>query len=118
MVGTSRSSAAGELIVAGTFCALVRAVTLPIHHGARAPRTGRARHNGLVPARRRPNRPLSIASSHWRSDGRAKTRFPDAARAWAAATERSAESGVELTVYACEVCSGWHMGRPHGRDET
>ncbi len=33
------------------------------------------------------------------------------------AEERSRETGLELDVYRCAVCSAWHMGNPLGRDE-
>jgi hypothetical protein len=33
------------------------------------------------------------------------------------AEERSRETGLELDVYRCPVCSAWHMGNPMGRDD-
>ncbi|HUZ10570.1 MAG TPA: hypothetical protein VMU76_10440 [Acidimicrobiales bacterium] len=62
-------------------------------------------------SRQRRHRPLSIASSHWRADGGPKTRFPTEGDAAAAASDQSREAGIELGVYRCDFCDGWHMGR-------
>ncbi|HLN17146.1 MAG TPA: hypothetical protein VK277_10410 [Acidimicrobiales bacterium] len=67
--------------------------------------------------RRRAQRPLKIGSSHWRADGQPKTRFGSEREARVAAAERAEEGGVELVVYECDFCTGWHMGRPSGRDD-
>ncbi len=66
---------------------------------------------------RRPkrHRPFSLASSHWRSDGRPKVGYRTQAEALGAAEERSGEGGVALTAYRCTFCSCWHMGRVEGR---
>jgi hypothetical protein len=48
--------------------------------------------------------------SHWRADGLAKVAYPSQGDALTAALVRRQESGVELTVYRCDVCSAWHMG--------
>jgi hypothetical protein len=66
--------------------------------------------------RREPNRPLSLASSHWREDGQPKMRFGSQGEALNAADDRARESGVDLGVYQCGFCGGWHMGRYSGRD--
>jgi hypothetical protein len=66
--------------------------------------------------RREPNRPLSLAASHWREDGQPKVRFRSQGEALNAADDRARESGVDLGVYHCEFCGGWHMGRHSGRD--
>ena len=50
--------------------------------------------------------------SHWRADGAPKSAYPNQAEALAAANVRWLESGVELNVYRCDVCSRWHMGNP------
>ena len=34
-----------------------------------------------------------------------------------AADERRHDSGVDLTVYECDFCQGWHMGNRAGRQE-
>jgi hypothetical protein len=65
--------------------------------------------------RREPHRPLTIDGSHWRADGQAKVRFSTQGAAQQAAADRSAESGAELGVYACDFCRGWHMGKRSGR---
>jgi hypothetical protein len=55
--------------------------------------------------------------SHWREDGAPKTAYRDQSDALTAAQERRDESGVDLNVYRCDVCSAWHMGKPsRGRD--
>ena len=50
--------------------------------------------------------------SHWRADGNPKTAYPSQGDALTAALVRCQESGVELNVYRCDVCSAWHMGNP------
>ncbi len=50
--------------------------------------------------------------SHWRADGRPKAAYSSQADALTAALVRREDSGVELTVYRCDVCSAWHMGNP------
>lgn len=62
--------------------------------------------------RQRQHRPFSVASSHWRADGAAKTRFPSEREAADAAAHQSRESGIALGTYRCGFCDGWHMGRP------
>jgi hypothetical protein len=64
----------------------------------------------------RPHRPLSLAGTHWRADGRPKTRYDSAGAARAAADERGLEDGVALNVYRCDFCRGWHMGGPAPRE--
>lgn len=65
--------------------------------------------------RRQPHRPLNLDSSHWREDGQPKQRYPTERIARDAAQERSQEAGVELNVYRCAFCNGWHMGKRGGR---
>jgi hypothetical protein len=74
-------------------------------------------HNGGVPRRRHPHRPLSVSHTHWRSDGQAKTRYDSPGAAHGAAEERRREAGVELNVYACDFCGGWHLGSAEVRGE-
>ena len=62
-----------------------------------------------------PHRTFSLASSHWRSDGRPKVGYRTQSEALSAADERAEESGVELSAYRCTFCHHWHMGRPGGR---
>jgi hypothetical protein len=50
--------------------------------------------------------------SHWRADGLPKAAYASQGDALTAALVRRQESGVELTVYRCDVCSAWHMGNP------
>jgi hypothetical protein len=61
------------------------------------------------------HRPLTIRSTHWRADGRAKQRYGSRHEAQAAANDRGAEAGYLLHVYVCDFCHGWHMARS-GRD--
>ncbi len=63
------------------------------------------------------HRPLSISSSHWRSDGRAKVRYASRDEALRAAGERQIDSGTDLQVYQCAYCEGWHMARRRGRPD-
>ena len=42
-------------------------------------------------------------------------RYARQADALVAADERGKEAGVELGVYRCAFCNGWHMGRRGGR---
>jgi len=63
-----------------------------------------------MPRRRTPHRELALDSSHWRKDGRSKTRFASRAEALAAAEERRTETSATLSVYQCPYCGGWHMG--------
>ena len=66
--------------------------------------------------RRRPHRdthrPLSLGGTHWRTAGAAKARFSSQREAQDAAQLRWVEDRVELNVYLCEFCDGWHMGKP------
>jgi hypothetical protein len=50
--------------------------------------------------------------SHWRADGAPKTAYRSQSDALTAALVRRQESGVELDVYRCDMCSAWHMGNP------
>jgi hypothetical protein len=50
---------------------------------------------------------------HWRADGAPKAAYLTQGEALSVAEERRHETGVELSVYRCDVCAGWHMG---GRD--
>jgi hypothetical protein len=50
--------------------------------------------------------------SHWRADGLPKAAYASQGDALTAAYVRRQESGVELDVYRCDVCSAWHMGNP------
>ena len=52
--------------------------------------------------------------SHWRADGLPKTAYASQGDALTAALVSRLESGVELNVYRCDVCSAWHMGNPRG----
>lgn len=55
--------------------------------------------------------------SHWRADGNPKTAYRSQAEALAMADWRRQESGADLSVYRCDVCSAWHMGKAGGRRE-
>jgi hypothetical protein len=67
-------------------------------------------------SRRRPESPakerIAGLGSHWRADGAPKTAYRNQGDALTAALVRRQESGVELNVYRCDVCSAWHMGNP------
>jgi hypothetical protein len=67
-----------------------------------------------MPSRRPAHRELALDSTHWRRDGRPKTRFASRAEALSVAEERTADDGARLTVYRCAYCDGWHMGSRGG----
>jgi hypothetical protein len=79
-----------------------------------------SKQNGQVPRRnnarngqgRQPDKDHRISGlgSHWRADGLPKTAYASQGDALSAALVRGQESGVELNVYRCDVCSAWHMG--------
>jgi hypothetical protein len=53
--------------------------------------------------------------SHWRADGVPKAAYRSQTEALSVADERRHDSGLELNVYRCDVCSAWHMGNAEGR---
>jgi hypothetical protein len=53
--------------------------------------------------------------AHWRADGAPKTTYSSQIDALSMADERRHETGVDLNVYQCDYCSGWHMGSSGGR---
>jgi hypothetical protein len=59
-------------------------------------------------------RPVS-SGTHWRADGQPKSTYRSQGEAFGVADERRAESGVELSVYQCQICGGWHLGNSGGR---
>jgi hypothetical protein len=52
---------------------------------------------------------------HWRADGRPKARFSSEQEAHRAAFGYRLEHGVDLSVYRCDVCGGWHLGNSPDR---
>ena len=56
------------------------------------------------------DRRVAGLGSHWRADGLPKAAYASQGDALTAALVRRRDSGVELTVYRCDVCSAWHMG--------
>jgi hypothetical protein len=54
--------------------------------------------------------------SHWRADGAPKTSYGSEGEAMGVADEQRQDFGVDLNVYRCTFCSGWHMGNAGGRD--
>lgn len=61
--------------------------------------------------RRRPPPPPSPAPGHLRRDGAPKNRYATEREARDAAHLRWVLDKVELDVYRCDVCQGWHMGK-------
>ncbi|HXY44787.1 MAG TPA: hypothetical protein VEH29_11415 [Acidimicrobiales bacterium] len=61
------------------------------------------------------HRPVRLGS-HFRADGQPKTAFPTQREATAAADERRRESGVDMSVYQCDLCAAWHMGTARSPD--
>jgi hypothetical protein len=66
-------------------------------------------------AKRRQRRPTPppkpSASGHFRRDGAPKNRYPSQKEAADAAHLRWVLDRVELDVYRCDICDGWHMGK-------
>jgi hypothetical protein len=71
-------------------------------------------------AKRRNRRPATVqplpSPSHFRRDGAPKNRYSTEREAADAAHLRWVLDRVELDVYRCDVCDGWHMGKRFGRD--
>ena len=66
--------------------------------------------------RRTPPRPVRpVRMPHWRADGRPKARFSSEQEAHRAAFGYRLEHGVDLSVYRCDVCGGWHLGNSPDR---
>jgi hypothetical protein len=76
--------------------------------------TRRGNHKRTRDRHQHDDRPFSLGV-HWRSDGQPKTAYRSQQEAWAMADERRQVSGVSLSVYQCDVCSSWHMGRDRDR---
>jgi hypothetical protein len=75
---------------------------------------GKAHRQSSEPAGR-----IAGLGSHWRSDGLPKAAYRTQSDAVTAARMRFEESGVELNVYRCDVCTAWHMGKPRrGQSES
>jgi hypothetical protein len=47
---------------------------------------------------------------HWRADGQPKARFRSQDEANRAALGYRLDHGLDLAVYPCEICGGWHVG--------
>ncbi len=77
-----------------------------------------ARQTVGMPKRRvrRPAPPRPPSPSHFRRDGAPKTRYSTQREAADAAQLRWVLDRVELDVYRCELCTGWHMGKRFSRD--
>ena len=84
---------------------------MPSHQNGPMPRRNNARTGQGRRTENNENR-LPGLGSHWRADGRPKTGYSSQGDALTAALVRRQESGVELNVYVCDVCSKWHMGNP------
>ncbi len=56
-------------------------------------------------------RPLSLGGSHWRADGAAKATYMSASEAQIVANQLWVEERIDLNVYQCDFCGGWHMGK-------
>jgi hypothetical protein len=61
--------------------------------------------------RRRPTPPPPPAPGHFRRDGAPKNRYATEREAADAAHLRWVLDKVELDVYRCDLCNGWHMGK-------
>jgi len=56
--------------------------------------------------------------SHWRADGHPKAAYRSQGDALTAALVRREKTGVELSVYRCDVCAAWHMGNSRSRGDA
>ncbi len=66
----------------------------------------------MAKQRRRPPAPAKpTAPGHFRRDGAPKNRYGTEREARDAAHLRWVLDKVELEVYRCELCHGWHMGK-------
>jgi hypothetical protein len=54
--------------------------------------------------------------SHWRADGAPKASFRSQSEALSVADDRRRDSGLSLSVYLCDFCHCWHMGKSGGRE--
>ena len=81
--------------------------------GHRRERTEGVRQTDPMPKRRvrRSPPPKPPAPGHFRRDGAPKTRYPTQREAADAAHLRWVVDRVELEVYRCDLCAGWHMGK-------
>jgi hypothetical protein len=70
-----------------------------------------------APRRAGPTEQGPSLGAHWRADGTPKAAYVSQGEALAVADERRAETGADLSVYRCELCSAWHMGNAGGRHE-
>jgi hypothetical protein len=55
--------------------------------------------------------------SHWRADGAPKAAFHSQREALSVADDRRQHTGVTLSVYECDFCRCWHMGKSGGREQ-
>jgi hypothetical protein len=87
----------------------------------RAPLRLASQQNDAVPRRKNGRRNhgtqadehrMAGLGSHWRADGLPKAAYASQADALTAALMRRQESGLDLEVYRCDICSAWHMGNP------
>jgi hypothetical protein len=65
---------------------------------------GRRRHTRKHPELKR------LRGAHWRTDGTAKTRFPNQQEANRASLQVRLDHGTDVVAYECEYCGGWHLG--------
>jgi hypothetical protein len=98
-----------------------RTVGLPVrgrlsHQNGRVPRRNNARREEGPQTQASPR--TSSLGSHWRADGLPKSAYATQGDALTAALIRRQDSGVELNVYRCDVCSAWHMGKPQRREPS
>ena len=80
------------------------------------PRRNPARNNRV--GKTEDDHRVSGLGSHWRADGLPKAAYASQGDALTAALVRKQESGVDLHVYRCDVCSAWHMGNPRRRTSS
>ena len=88
----------------------------PSHQNGPVPRRNNARRDEKAQSEEAHRAPS--LGSHWRADGLPKASYASQGDALTAALIRRQESGVELNVYRCDVCSAWHMGKPERREPT
>jgi hypothetical protein len=85
--------------------------------GSAHKRSGRPKVSKPGTRRLDPFAPQGSWRSHVRRDGTAKVRYPDELSAHQAAYSSRFLSGVELEVYLCSWCEGWHLASKDSQDD-
>lgn len=85
--------------------------------GSAHKRSGRSKASKAGARGQDPFAPQGSWRSHVRRDGTAKVRYPDELSAHQAAHSSRFLSGIELEVYLCSWCEGWHLASKGSQDD-